>query len=388
MMDERGRPENFSLLGGPLHRFGSRSGLVRGGTNTIALGLALGLLPWSILLVLASIEGSVRELFSVSVIAGNVRLLVVIPLFFWCETSLDPRLREFVGTIVRSGVVPRNELPALESEIARIDRWKESRLPDALCLVAAVLLSLFAARLHLSGKTAALEPGRAMTDVSLVGLWYWIVCLPLFRFLMFRWIWRIALWWYFLWRVAKLDLHLVPIHPDGAAGLGYLEVVQTHFTSLVLAISIVVSASFAEEISSGKAVFEVIYPALAVTLIVDLALILGPPCVFAVKLRTCREKGLSDYIEFAARYVNDFETKWLNPDAASDQPLLGTSDVQSLADLSNSFGIVRNMRVAPVSTRLLIAIATAALLPMVPLFLFKYPMAELVAKLFSKLAGL
>lgn len=387
-MEETGKFEDFSLLGGPLHRLGKRLGLVRGRTNTVALGLAIGLLSWSILLALAAVESVCRELLSLSVIAGHVRLLVVIPLFFLCESSLDPRMTDFVGTVVRSGVVSKNALPALQSEIARTVRWKDSWAPDVMCLLAAVLLSLFAAQLRLSGKTAALDPSQALTDVPLAGLWYWFVCLPLFRFLMFRWIWRIALWCHFLWRVAKLELHLVPTHPDGVAGLGYLEVVQTHFTSLVLAISIVVSASFAEEISSGKAVFEVIYPALAITLIVDLALILGPPCVFAFKLRACQEKGLSDYIEFAARYVTDFEKKWLNPAAPSDEPLLGTSDLQSLADLTNSVNVVRNMRWAPVSARLSIAIVIAALLPMAPLFLFKYPIAELAQRLFSKLAGL
>ena len=111
-MEERGRLEKFSLLGGPLHRLGRRLGLVRGETNTVALGLVLGLLPWSILLALASIGGVSGRLFSLSAIAGDVRLLVVIPLFFLCESSLDPRLRDFVSTIVRSGVVPSSALPA------------------------------------------------------------------------------------------------------------------------------------------------------------------------------------------------------------------------------------------------------------------------------------
>jgi len=102
-MEERGRLEKFSLLGGPLHRLGRRLGLVRGETNTVALGLALGLLSWSILLALASIGGVSDKLFSLSAIAVDVRLLVVIPLFFLCESSLDPRLRDFVSTIVRSG---------------------------------------------------------------------------------------------------------------------------------------------------------------------------------------------------------------------------------------------------------------------------------------------
>ena len=170
-MEERGRLEKFSLLGGPLHRLGRRLGLVRGETNTVAVGLALGLLSWSILLALASIGGVSDRLFSLSAIAVDVRLLVVIPLFFLCESSLDPRLRDFVSTIVDSGVVPSNALPALESEIARTVRWKDAWLPEAMCLLAAALLSLFAAQLHLSGKTAALDPSRALSDVPLAGLW-------------------------------------------------------------------------------------------------------------------------------------------------------------------------------------------------------------------------
>jgi hypothetical protein len=387
-MEECGRLEKFSLLGGPLYRLGRHLGLVREETNTVALGLALGLLLWSILLALALIGGVSDKLLSRSAIAADVRLLVVIPLFFLCESLLDPRLTDFVSTIVRSGVVPGNALPALESEVACITRWKDAWLPEAMCLLAAALLSLFAKQLHLSGKTAAPDLVRAISDVSLAGLWYWIVCLPLFRFLVFRWIWRIALWCRFLWRLAKVDLHLVPIHPDGAAGLGYLEVVQLHFTALVLAISSIVSASFAEEISSGEAVFEVIYPALALTLVVELALIFLPPCVFLFRLRGCQEKGLSDYTVFAARYVNEFQKKWLNPATVPAERLLGTSDLQSLADLSNSVGIVRGMRWVPVSTRLLLAVVIAALLPMLPLLLFEYPMAELAQRLFSKLAGL
>jgi hypothetical protein len=42
----------------------------------------------------------------------------------------------------------------------------------------------------------------------------------------------------------------------------------------------------------------------------------------------------------------------------------------------------------PASLRLLIVVVTAALAPMLPLLLFEYPVTELIAKLFSKLAGL
>jgi hypothetical protein len=200
-MEPSGKLAKFSLQAGPLYRLGRCLGLVRGETNTLPLGLAIGLSAWSILLALALIEGVGDRLFSLSTIAGNVRLLVVIPLLFLCESSLDPHLGAFVRTIVRSGVVPHHALPTLESEVARIDRWKESWLPEAMCLLAAALLSSFATQLHVSGKTAALDPTRTLSELRLAGLWYWTICLPLFRFLVFRWMWRIALWCYFLRRL-------------------------------------------------------------------------------------------------------------------------------------------------------------------------------------------
>jgi hypothetical protein len=71
---------NFSLLGGPLYQLGRRLGLVRGETNTVLLGLALGGGTWIVIVVLAAIGGVVDRLWSLSVIGGHARLLVAIPL--------------------------------------------------------------------------------------------------------------------------------------------------------------------------------------------------------------------------------------------------------------------------------------------------------------------
>ena len=49
----------------------------------------------------------------------------------------------------------------------------------------------------------------------------------------------------------------------------------------------------------------------------------------------------------AERYVREFDTKWLRGGAHADEPLVGSGDIQSLADLANSFEVVRTMRIAP-----------------------------------------
>jgi hypothetical protein len=378
--------EHFSLLGGPLHRVGRRVGLVRGGANTVALGLAVAGFLWGILVVLAFIEGISHQLFSLTVIGGHARLLAAIPLLFLCESVFDPRALAFVQTIVRSGVVPESARPALETEASRIVRWKDAWLPETLCLLAAVLFSLTGVQLHLSGATSALDAGHTLSDLTWTAWWYWAVCLTLFRFLMFRWLWRLGLWCYFLWRVSKLQLDLLPTHPDYAAGLGCLEIVQMQFIPLVLAISVIQSASLAGEISSGTLAFEAIYPATVFVLVVDAVLVLGPLFIFAPKLWFCRLKGLSDYMVFGSSYVSRFDRKWLGA-APPEHELLGTPDLQSMADLGNSIEVVRNMRWVPMSVRLTRDIVLAALLPILPLLLLKYPVTELAEKFFTRLAG-
>ena len=135
-IEQTSMPRSFSLLGGPLQWLGRRLGLVRGGTNTFTVGVALGAFLWAVAAALALAGGVAHKFFSASAIGIHVRLLVVIPLFFLCETWLYPRMTAFVTMIVRSGVVPKSALPALESEIVRTARCKDSWLAEGICLMA------------------------------------------------------------------------------------------------------------------------------------------------------------------------------------------------------------------------------------------------------------
>jgi len=379
--------EDFSLVGGPIHRAGRRLAQATGTTDAVALALAFGVAPWVVLVILWLLEGANSQLFSLSTIGAHMRLLVVTPLFFVSERWVDDRSRAFVRLIERTGVVSEKALPALASEIARQRRWKDSWAPDALSFIAAALFAFVAPQIHLYGQTAARDAAPAVSAWVMTGAWYWLVCLTLFRFLIFRWLLRLAQWSWLLWRLARFELHLVPSHPDGAGGLGYLEAVHASFIPLIVGVSTIQAASFAEGVSSGQITFEGIFPDLALTLVVDAALFLGPLCVFVVKLYECKAKGLSDYALLGSRYVNSFEAKWIGADPSADRDLLGSADLQSLADLSNSVNVVRNMRLVPVGNGLLLRFLTAAILPMAPLLLLKYPAAELAAKFLQKLVG-
>jgi hypothetical protein len=245
-MEKREGIADFSLFGGPLHRLGCRSGLVRG-TNTVLLGLALGVGLWLIVLTLAFIEGVTDHMFTLRLIAGHARLLVVIPLFFICESWVNPRMTAFVRTIAQSGIVPPSALPALNAEVARTNRWKDAWWPEAVCLLAAVVMAVTGSSLQTVGESGVYDPRRA----ALGALVYFQGGLTLFRFLLFRWVWKLALWSWFLWRVSRLDLHLLPGHPDRDGGLGSLEGVHERFTPLVVAISVLECSALAETNDDG-----------------------------------------------------------------------------------------------------------------------------------------
>jgi hypothetical protein len=381
--------EEFSLFGGPLQRLGRRLGLVRGG-NTFGLGVALGLLAWGVLMVLALLKGVGPRLFSLVFIGVHVRFLVAIPLFFLCETWVAPRMATFVRDIVRSGIVPESGCPALVTVIRSVRRMRDPWKVEILFLVAVGLFVFIEPFIDLPGRTAnwkmlLTESGGSLGPV--LG-WYLWFCLPLFRFLMLRWVWHLGLWCYFLWRVQRLDLRLIPSHPDQAAGLGYLEIVQEHFGMLVVAISMVFTASFAEDIASGAMAFEALYRLVPMVVVVVALLFIGPLFVFSSKLWACRVTGWSDYMGMASRYVNHFDRKWIRGENPSGEALLGTPDLQSLADLTNSVNVVRGMRWVPASRGLVLSLGLCTIVPMVPLVFFKYPVSDVAARIFQTLTGL
>ena len=386
-MEKQSAVQDLTLHGGPLYSLGCRLGLVRGNTNTFAIGLVLGLALWIVAVVLAFIEAATADLFSLASIDAHVRLLLVIPLMFLCESTLDPSIKRFFLTVVRSGTVPASALPALESAIAHTRSWKDSWLPESVFLLVSVLLTMASPDQVLFNAATSADRASAAAEFPLVTSWYWLVCLTVFRFLMLRWLWRLALWWFLLWHLWRLPLQLAPTHPDGVGGMGYLEVVHTEFAALILANSALLCATFAREVHDGTMAFESVYPGVALILVGNVVVFVLPLLFLAPRLWTCRERGLRDFSVLAARYASQFDSKWLGA-TPPEEPLLGTADVQSLSDLSTSYRLVREMRLAPVSLRLMMTVTAAVLLPALPLLLLKYPLVELAQRFLLALVGL
>jgi hypothetical protein len=377
MKNENSLPE-LALLGGPLHRLGRLLGLVRGQNNTIPLGLALSLLAWGVLMLLGIVEGFGAKAFSLKVLGLHVRLLVAIPLLFICESLAVHRMAGFAVYLVRSGLVPHASLQGLSSAVRVTNRLADSWLAELLLLLVALSAPLSDAVAPVAGGTGSYA---AMLDSALgstwVGAWYLWFCLPLFRFLLFRWLWRLFIWYHFLWRVQELHLRLLATHS-----------VHEEFAPLAAATSAIYAAQFAEAIASGTMIFERLYSLVPMVILLAAVLFVLPLLLFFKKLYLCRWSGISDYMTMASHYVDAFDRKWIGTSRPPAEELLGTPDLQSLADLTNSLNVIQKMKLAPVSQRLLLLLAVYVVLPLLPLLLFKFPATQLAAWLFQMIAGI
>ena len=150
-----------------------------------------------------------------------------------------------------------------------------------------------------------------------------------------------------------------------------------------------VFAAVRESLSNSKLV-------IAAFVVVAVLLFLGPLLVFTPVLTRARFLGLLTYGDLAEDYVRAFDRKWLKqalraePDGdrvqKSGEALLGSSDVQSLADIGGSYERVAEMKTTLITPRLMVLLVLSALLPMLPPLSAVIPVVQILEKLLSMMA--
>ena len=382
----------FSLVGGgPLHGLIRRARIGGRPISPVGFGVALALLTWLPLLFLVVLErvgpGLGQPGSFLASINTHVRFLVAIPLMFFAEVWIDPRLRHFVQDLVVAGLVTGTETSALTRAIRLTHRIRDSVAAElALAILALTLVQLDFRPFTPLGDVWSWRSIGVGADARLTwaGWWYGLVALPVYQFLIYRWGWRLLAWAVFLWRLSRVRLQLLPTHPDLAGGLGYLPVAQGHFEILCTVFSAVVASIYAERMMFSGVRLEALTRPLITLVVANLALFLGPLFFFGPRLLQVKRRGQREYGVLATAYVRGFDTKWLRARTPAGEPLLGNPDIQSLNDLAGSFEVIRRMRVVPFGMGLVLILVAATLAPMVPLVFLAFPMdtlLELAARL-------
>jgi hypothetical protein len=378
---------SFSLaLGGPLFQLLRRARL---SDEVLAMlkarVLVISLFAWLPLLALSALGGqllagdaAVPFLKDVDV---HVKFLVVIPLLIVAELVVHRRMSPVVAQFLEQGLIPESVRARFEAAMASAMRLRNSVLAEVL-LIAFVygfgILVLWRHYMVLDTTTWYATPSAGGSTLSLAGMWYGFVSLPIFQFLVCRWVFRLFIWARFLWQVSRHDLNLVSTHPDRAGGLGFLSSVLSAFIPLAAAFGAVLAGALADRVFYSGAKLPDFKAQIAAAVILLVLALVGPLLVFAPRIAQAKRTGLLEYGALAQRYVREFDAKWLRGGAPADEPLVGSGDIQSLADLANTFEVVRTMRMAPVAMQDILRVAIAALVPIAPLLLTVMPLQELL----------
>jgi len=381
---------NFSLfIGGPLFQLLRRAHLVDDALRLVKRRMVLAMaVTWLPLLAFSALQGHLwgdgTALPFGRDIECHVRFLLVVPLLIWAEPFVFVRMRSWVAQFYERNLIPLADRPRFEAAVASALRLRNSVLAEVLLIalvygVGVLVVWRHFVAFHASSWYAIVGAGEP--KLTLAGLWFVWLSIPLFQFLLCRWYFRLFIWARFLWQVSRIRLALLATHPDRAGGLGFLNGSLRAFMPVVLAHGALAAGQIANKILyAGEKLPEFILEIFFVAVFL-VCLFVAPLMVFAPQVTETRRRGLRQYGVLAQGYVRAFDNKWLRGGAPADEPLLGSGDVQSLADLGNSFGVIESMRLTPVSKLAVVELVAGFLAPIAPLALTLMPPEKLIQSL-------
>lgn len=342
----------------------------------------LAAVTWLPLAILAVVEGVAwTDRLTVPLLKDFLpygQFLLAVPVLVLGENVVGRRLGWTVAELRRSDVLAPEDTPRLEALLTRaVGLWRGRSVNGVLLLLtyAAAVPSLWVAPEWLTGGWQ-----YAGDRITLPAWWYLLVSLPVWRFLALRWLWRLLVWTFVLWKVGKLKLQPKPAHPDRAGGLAFLGASQAAFGLLVFAFGLQLSCLLADAIRYENAKLMAYRGQVTAFVLISVIVLLLPLLPFVPKLVRARGESIVFLTGSGYQGAQYLERK-LRDDRSGALP---TDDVSGLCDFGALYENALQMKPLPLVMRHVLTLVLAALLPFLPLVFLQIPAQEV----FQTLANL
>ena len=379
------RDTSFSLVaGGPFYLILRRLGLIGADRlTTLRTATILAMLAWLPPALLAAAQSladdSYRGWGYFTDLTVPARYLIAVWAMIATERYADSRFKILGRQFREAGLLARDSLPRYEAILAIADRRSSSWMAEAIMLAVALVVSGSTIHLVVTLTGASWEGSLVggQVELSWAGAAVRYVSNPLFLFLVLRWGWWFLVWAALLFRISRLQLQLIPTHPDRAAGLGFLAIYPSVFTGFIFALSCVISASILKDLAVEQRPNEIVWFAVAGWLALNLMVFLGPLLVFALPLHAARERALIEYGRMATRQHVSTHQKWTGS-GSDDGHHADASALPSTSELNTSIQAIREMGYTPVNRAAATQIVIAAGLPLVAVVFTLVPLDDLL----------
>jgi hypothetical protein len=390
LSDLSDRGEAFSLARNDLpFRLQRRIGLVPrdGGAGIARRALFWAALTWAPIALWAWATGRAVDWQGqaaeplLSHFGVHARLLFAVPVFIVAEAIANRMTAQILPQFVHSDVVRASDVPRFDALLADAVRLRDALSPWMIIVGLAVAWTLTGTFTSPTHDVAWAADGPAPTSLGFGGMWYAYVGRPVFIVLILAWLWRLILLGTLLWRISRLDLDLVPTHPDRAAGLGFLNHLPAAFSLVILAPATVIASVWVHDIKYHGLAVDSLYPMMAAALAIAAVVILSPYVAFAGQLFRVRQRALLDYGALVSRHGRGVRRKWILGETKSDDPLLSAPEIGPVADTLALFDAVQRTRIVPIGRIALLAVALPVAIPFLGVLAMRIPLGELLVQL-------
>ncbi|WP_130618747.1 hypothetical protein [Dyella amyloliquefaciens] len=351
-------------------------------SRRIMLAVAIGWLPLALLCLLQWLilqRPSSASFFTD--VAAYARFLIAVPILILSDYIILPRLDAIAQYFVHSGLVIPRDQPRFDEAIASARRLSLGVWPSVGMAIVVYALVLAIALTISPEALLDWQHAEGTLHLSAAGWWYLLVSAPLVLGLILSWVWRIGVWMRFLHLLSRMDLRLVPSHPDKAAGLEFVALSPRIFAPLAFAIGVLAAGTLGNEVIHLHLdpMNHIAVP--VATAIVVVALLVSPPLLFARLLMLTRRRGVFEYGALVRRVGAEFEDKWLARDKTIDASALGEPDFSATTDLYGVASNVYAMQPTLFDPRVATSVAIATLAPFAPIWLAVIPTKVLLSHL-------
>jgi hypothetical protein len=348
----------------------------------LIFAIAIGWLPLILITVLFNPSGLASLVGDYRVYS---RMLIAVPVLLLGQWLMESRFRMIVRHIVVAGLLGSLDRARMDSMIAMLKRLRDSLFPEA-AIVGLVIVHTVTTFKGQVDVTPWLAYGVA-PDIHLTAAgWYAVVVsVTLYQLLLGLGLWKWLLWTIFAFKLSRLDLKLVPTHPDRHGGLGFLGLTTAAFAPVSFATATVIGATWRHEIlhhGANPMTFKL--PAIVLTVIIVLVAF-GPLAFFVPRLAALRREGILQYGTLGQIHSTDFHEKWILHRAGHESDFLVAPESSTLADYGASYEKVQQLQPFPADKGAFIVLAASLVLPMLPMILAVIPLTVVLKELLAAL---
>jgi len=316
-------------------------------------------------------------------IATHVRFLFVLPVLLFSRRILNTSFNRTISFFHESKILDKANEPEFEKVMSWLKRWSKSQIIDLIFIVA-VYIFIYVQVTDQTHRSNTYAPWHILDNkITTAGRWYLVISLPILQMLLYRWLYTILLWIIFLRKVSRLNLHLSPLHPDGSAGLGFMQYTQLSFVPVAFAFSALTAGVMNNMIIfSGVSIVDY-KMTIGSILVFVLLLFLLPLLQFVPILARVKRKYFLEYSlqawPIARKFEEELKAFYL---AEEERP-----DTSWHIDLIGSFEKTKDMKIILIDKTLLLAFTAAVILPFLPVLAQQVPLKEILFNLMGKILG-